>query len=143
MKNVFVLLAGLTSLTFGIYLFQSRLSFIYQATKTEGVITEIESRRTSSKTYYYPIVSYQDVEGDQQTMHFDLGTTGGFDYSVGETITILYIPDEPDSAKVWVFWEMWGVPSVLSGVGIIFILIGIGNLRGYFSQKQNPEVANE
>jgi hypothetical protein len=55
-------------------------------------------------------------------------------YSVGQEVTVLYRPDQPDAGRIDTFVDRWLLPLALGGVGSIFAVIGCAMLV-YWSRK--------
>jgi hypothetical protein len=45
-------------------------------------------------------------------------------YSKGEKVEVLYLPTEPEKAKINSFFALWGGVVILGGMGGVFFLIG-------------------
>ena len=75
-------------LTAGVYMtfFQSR-GFV----KTMASITDVRLDSTGESTIYYPTVEYT-VDGKTYTTELD---TGSRSYRIGQTLSVLYNPDNP------------------------------------------------
>ncbi|MHC4227571.1 MAG: DUF3592 domain-containing protein, partial [Planctomycetota bacterium] len=56
---------------------------------------------------------------------------------VGETVSVLYDPDRPEEALVVSFSEQWAEPLVFSGVGLTFLLVGIGLLWSRWRSRRS------
>jgi hypothetical protein len=112
----------------GVYFtfFQSR-GFL----KTTGTITELRSDTTDGNTVYFPTVEYT-VDGKTYTGELD---TGSGSYRVGQTVTILYDPDDPT------------VIHGGGGIGVYFMVAGAVILAfivfSSIKEKQNQKQAAE
>ena len=81
------ILAAIVLIT-GVYMtfFQSR-GFV----KTTASITDVRMDSTGESTIYYPTVEYT-VDGKTYTSELD---TGSGSYRIGQTLSVLYNPDNP------------------------------------------------
>jgi len=81
------ILAAIVLIT-GVYMtfFQSR-GFV----KTTASITDVRMDSTGESTIYYPTVEYT-VDGKTYTTELD---TGSRSYRIGQTLSVLYNPDNP------------------------------------------------
>lgn len=81
------ILAAIVLIT-GVYMtfFQSR-GFV----KTTASITDVRMDSTGESTIYYPTVEYT-VDGKTYTTELD---TGSGSYRIGQTLSVLYNPDNP------------------------------------------------
>ena len=84
------ILAAIVLIT-GVYMtfFQSR-GFV----KTTASITDVRMDSTGESTIYYPAVEYT-VDGKTYTSELD---TGSGSYRIGQTLSVLYNPDNPTVA---------------------------------------------
>lgn len=92
-----------------------------QTLKTEGIISEIESYRAADgDTDFVVYVSYE-AEGES----FKDVPLSFYSSSMrrGNTITIYYLPDNPGNP--YSMGTLWFGPAVFSGIGIIFLIIGM------------------
>jgi hypothetical protein len=87
MKIFAGILAAIVLIT-GVYMtfFQSR-GFV----KTTASITDVRMDSTGESTIYYPTVEYT-VDGKTYTTELD---TGSRSYRIGQTLSVLYNPDNP------------------------------------------------
>ena len=90
LKIFAVILAAIVLIT-GVYMtfFQSR-GFV----KTTASITDVRMDSTGESTIYYPTVEYT-VDGKTYTSELD---TGSGSYRIGQTLSVLYNPDNPTVA---------------------------------------------
>lgn len=97
------------------------ISLLLNSELTTAQVLEINESKSRRSTSYSALVQFQLPNGQLQT--FD--TEGLLDslYEVGQTIDVLYDPDDPSVAKVNRFRELW------SG-NVIFLLIGIVPFSG-------------
>jgi uncharacterized Tic20 family protein len=105
------------------YCYMSTSSFLNKAENTHGTVLEVVERRTSDGTMYYPVYSFVDVYG---TKHKIYSKSGSYppQYDVGDTISILYDPENPKEIKMDSFLSLWMGTIVAGVLGIIPFLIG-------------------
>ena len=87
-QKIFAGILAAIVLTAGVYMtfFQSR-GFV----KTMASITDVRLDSTGESTIYYPTVEYT-VDGKTYTTELD---TGSGSYRIGQTLSVLYNPDNP------------------------------------------------
>lgn len=87
-QKIFAGILAAIVLTAGVYMtfFQSR-GFV----KTMASITDVRLDSTGESTIYYPTVEYT-VDGKTYTTELD---TGSSSYRIGQTLSVLYNPDNP------------------------------------------------
>ena len=123
-KYVFTIV-GLGLLIGSIFAYQNSKSFIEGATTTEGVVTElIRSRSSDSNSdYYKPVFEFMTSKGETVEIISSTGSNPP-SYSEGEKIKILYMPSDPQSAKIDSFTSLWLLPLILAIIGGVFFIIG-------------------
>jgi len=114
--------------------YNSTKIFLVNAIEAEGVIigfasVRSESRRNSSSVVsvsytYAPRTKFKTMEGE--TVEFNSRNSSSPPaYSVGQKVKVLYVPTNPQSASIDSFWSLWGLASILGGIGLVFLLGGI------------------
>lgn len=84
--------------------------------QTQGTVVANAGRRAQA-----PLVEYQ-VDGKTYTTSGSVGSEV-FVHSVGETVTVLYEPGRPEEGVVNSFTEMWAIPVVSGGAGVLCMLV--------------------
>jgi len=129
--SVIALLVGVILLVAGISAYSERQAFLARAQPASGVIIGIE-RETSSMsgrtfTSFYYRVRYATQRGDSLEFRTAEGSSSP-EYSISETVPILYAPDNPQQAVINTFGFLWGSTGVLLIVGGSLLGIGGCNL---------------
>jgi Protein of unknown function (DUF3592) len=110
---------------FFIYLHTS--NFIKNAISTDGVVVElirVQSNDDSSDTFS-PIVRFKNQYGlEIEFKSSSSSSPASFD--IGEKVMVYYELQNPQNAKIKAFFELWGVATIVGGIGIVFALIGFG-----------------
>ena len=137
-----LLLVGAVLVGIGTWLFLGKLSFLDRSTVTDGVVVDLESHSSKNGRTYRPVVTYQSSGGEKQTFVSQIGSSPAA-YEVGESVKVRYEMGEPSSAVIDNFWEMWGIISVLVGLGVIFLAIAMSTfytaIRSSRLRKELPE----
>ena len=98
----------------------------------ETVSAQPGSRKHGSSEqarYFEPLVEFKDANGGK---HRFTGSTGGKGKAIIETgasVDVIYDPQDPSNAQIVSFSQFWLGPLVLTAVGSIFLLMGVG---GFF-----------
>ena len=97
----------------GVYMtfFQSR-GFV----KTTASITDVRRDSTGESSVYYPTVEYT-VDGKTYTTELD---TGSGSYRIGQTISVLYDPNNPSAAHDG---GGFGLYLIIAGAVILAVII--------------------
>jgi hypothetical protein len=128
---------GLVFLGIGVILGRSAWNRLTASERVTGTVVELArieptdaagpgGRRLDEKPSFAPVVQYQ-VGGQTYRIRGKVSSeTPG--YSVGESVTVLYSPDNPSDGKINSFAENWLLPLVFAGGGLLFILMGAAML---------------
>ena len=102
--------------------------FLRTAVRTTGTVVELRSRaRVGDRTTYAPIFKFRDVAGNEHRIESNVSQRP-CPYSVGMTVPVLYRADDPNSALIDRFWELWILPVVLGIVGAVTKTFSVVNL---------------
>lgn len=136
LKYLFSLIGiGLLIGAFLIYLNIS--GFMAEAVSAQGTVIDLVQSRSSSQRSYRPVVRFSTEDG--QTLEF----TSSFGsnppgYARGDSVQVLYPPDDPQQARIHSFLALWLMPIIFAGVGGVFALIGGGLIFvGIRRQRKN------
>src|SRR5262249_9142545 len=112
---VFALGAGLVVLC--LYLTNLSKTKLHTYREAEGTVVDFHSRQATRGARVYPIVAYK-VDGKTYRVqaHSSMGLFAPT-YKVGDTIPVLYPPDEPDNGSLNTFADMWLGPIVTGTLG--------------------------
>lgn len=108
-----------------LFLYQHTTTFLDGARETEGTVIALGRSRSSSSTTYYPVVTFNDARGQ----HIEFSSSSSSNppaYSRGETVSVLYEVESPENARINDFMSLWGAVLILSILGGVFFLVGMG-----------------
>jgi Protein of unknown function (DUF3592) len=118
------LAVGLALLVGGGYSFVHTQTAIATAASADGAVIElIDSRDSDGDTVYYPRVRFRTRAGNVVEFTGSVGSKPAA-FGVGEAVKVLYDPERPGDARIDAFFQLWFLPIVLGGMGIIFAGIG-------------------
>ncbi|AXS84779.1 DUF3592 domain-containing protein [Marinobacter sp. Arc7-DN-1] len=123
--RVIFALVGTGMLVGAFFSFQSTSTFLDTATAKPGVVTDLIRSRSGDSNAYYPIVRFEDEQGRLTEFRSSSGSNPP-SYSPGETVRVLFTPDEPESARIDGFFSLWGATLIVGFLGGVFFLIGAG-----------------
>lgn len=99
-------------------------SFQEKASRTQGKVVEMVSRSFNNKTLYAPVFVFTDAAGKEYKIQSDALSNSPLHHHVGETVTVLYDPADPKSARIDSFSSLWSSPRLFSCVGALGFIIG-------------------
>ncbi|MGW2145734.1 DUF3592 domain-containing protein [Nonomuraea bangladeshensis] len=124
-------LVGLILLGVTLALAVSTASFLASAQRTEGTVTGLTPRTTTSRdsdgytrrsTTWYPTVEFT-VDGRRYSFQSSTGNNPPA-YRQGEGVPVAYDPDDPSDARISTFWSAYLAPVITGGLGVVFASIG-------------------
>ncbi len=124
LKYVFTLI-GVGLLLGALLSYRHTMNFLAEAEVAQGIVIELERRRSSDSTVYYPRVEFTDRRGRSHQFSANVGSNPP-SYSRGEQVTVFYLRDNPAQAKIGGFFSLWGLPLILGSIGAVFALVGMG-----------------
>ena len=111
---------------------------IATAARADGTVIDlIVSRDSDDGDVYYPRVRFVTPAGESVEFTGSFGSNpAGFD--IGETVEVLYDAGNPNAARINTFFQLWFVPIMLTGMGLIFGAIGAGGFVAVFRPGSPP-----
>lgn len=123
--RVIFALVGVGMLVGAFFSFQSTSTFLETATAKPGVVTDLIRSRSSDSNAYYPLVRFEDEKG-RLTEFLSSSGSNPPSYSRGETVRVLFMPGNAESARIDGFFSLWGVTLIVGGLGGVFFMVGAG-----------------
>ena len=103
-------------------------NFLDQCLETKGIVVQLNWDYDEGVAHAYPVFQFINQNtGEEITAQGSSGSNPP-DYHVGQEVDILYNPENPYDVKVNSFWDIWGGPIILAGLGFVFLTVGLVNL---------------
>jgi hypothetical protein len=99
-------------------------AFIQAAQAAPGTVIALEWSNDSDGSTARPVVRYE-VRGEPYEIVGSVSSRPPA-YAVGEQVRVLYTPDQPRAARIESWLDLWFLPALLGGIGLVFGLVGIG-----------------
>ncbi len=115
---------GLVLLGLGSLFLLPNMTYILAGRATDGTVIKVTSRPGKHGIMYSPIVEYT-VRGESFTIKSNQSTSWKM-YQAGDTIPVLYMPDDPEDAALGGFQHLYLVPTILGLPGLLMIVVGVG-----------------
>lgn len=113
-----VVLISLLLILVGSYFAYDKYSFFSSSKKVMARVSHVEKRhRSINPTFEYVV--------NGKTYTIEGANTRSDEYELNDQQLIFYNPNDPSDARVGTFMNMWFVPVLLLGLGIIFFIVGI------------------
>ena len=124
---VFSLVGGLLALI-GLFLFIRTRIFIGNAQEAKGTVIQMVYSRTSSSSGsgggYSAVYQFRTLDGQNIVIQDSLSSNPPR-FQVGQEIDILYESGNPQKARINKWMNLYFVPVLLGGMGLIFGGVGI------------------
>ncbi|UFH57535.1 DUF3592 domain-containing protein [Spirosoma sp. KNUC1025] len=76
-------------------------------------------------TVYYPVVRYRTQTGQTVTFTSSVGSSQP-SHSIGQSVGVVYLPNELEKAEIDEFMSLWLVPVILMGIGFPMLVASLG-----------------
>ncbi len=137
-----MLLIGVVFLSFGYQHWQKSSQLLRASTATEGVIVSVDPFMSSkagksSSLQYFPKVAFTTSAGEQ--VEFQSTVTRRADhYKKGDQVRVLYQQDDPQTAVIGSFNDLWALALIFAVSGVMVMLLsGWFFRRALRAEKQN------
>lgn len=106
-----ILLVALIPFSIAVYAFFSTRAFLARAVHCQGSVVELRSFQGEHGTMYTPIYTYKDSAGVErrESVGYSSNPPG---YAVGDPISLLYDPQNPQEVCGDSFWALWIGPLI-------------------------------
>lgn len=133
---VFSLLGGLLVLI-GVFIFIRTRIFISKAQEVKGtVIQMVWSRGSEGGGGYSPVYQFRTIDGQTIVVSDSLSSNPPM-FQEGQTIDVLYDPENPQKARIKKWMSLYFVSVLLGGMGLIFGGVGVALLIGQLMDGLN------
>lgn len=102
----------------GILLGLGNLRHVLYGDRADGVVVDI----VREGGMYSPVVRFRLPNGEQHEVT-ELGS-GSPDFSRGDLVTVLYMPEDPQSVRLDTFDRLWLVPIIAIAFGCFWLMFG-------------------
>ena len=124
---VFSIVGGLLALI-GVFLLIRTRIFIGKAQEVKGTVMQMVYSRSSSSSGsgggYAPVYQFKTLDGQSIVIQDSLSSNPPR-FQVGQEIDVLYEPGNPQKARINKWMNLYFVPVLLGGMGLIFGGVGI------------------
>jgi hypothetical protein len=109
--------------------------FVAGSERADGTVVDLRESYDSEDdtTSYYPVVRFETTEGRPVRFESDVSTSD----DVGDTVDVLYDPDDPNDAKLAGFFNLWFLSLIFGALGAVFT--GVGGYLAYRTRTPSRE----
>ena len=115
----------------GVLMGLSSLRYVLLGERADGVVAEV----VREGGLYAPVVRFRLPDGESLEVR-ELGS-GAPDFSVGDAVTVLYLPESSHDFRLDTFERLWLVPVVVAGFGGFCLMFG----AVAWALSHNPDLA--
>lgn len=115
------MIIGLFFLSLGLYGIYESVAFNHVAGRAEGTVVAFKKRQNGTHVTYRPIVKWRAPNRQIHSFENSFGTSPPA-YDIGESIEVLYAPDDYTDARIGGYASWLGTTiSIIFGVVFIFL----------------------
>jgi len=118
-------LIGIGLLIASFFFQQTTRAFLAHATKTEGVVVDLARSYSNQSTTFAPVVRFTSQDGIQTKFTSSHGSNPP-SYHVGQKVQVFYDPADHYDARINTFMSLWGVSTIVGGIGTLLLAVSAG-----------------
>ena len=115
---------GLVLLALAVFVTWNTTTWLKRTVEAQGTVTQmLHVTDKDGDVTYKPVVRFSTAEG--KTIEFKSSFSSSPPaYRVGQSVPVVYLPEEPEYAQIRGFLSLWMGPMIIAFIGTIFFLIG-------------------
>ncbi|WP_374462326.1 DUF3592 domain-containing protein [Chryseobacterium sp.] len=119
-----ILGAGIALFIFAFLSLRNTLTFLKKAEKATAAVTSLRIDDSDGEVYM-PLFTFRTRNNVEYTFELPEGTNPSA-WSVGETETVIYDPDDPSSVSLYTYFRIFAWPLILISIALPLLVIGSG-----------------
>lgn len=104
--------------------FDHTLLLLRKGVRTVGYVKGFREETRDDGNVYFPIIHFTDQHGRERTVPATVGSNSK-DQMIGDLVTVIYVPEDPESARVDESLALWIVPIVCIPMGILICVFSV------------------
>jgi hypothetical protein len=122
---VFLNLVWMILLGVAVYVGRGSWELKQEGSSVTGTVVSLREVDETDNTgvTYAPVINY-DVQGRTYTYESS-NSSDPPAYEVGEKVTLLYRPENPEEVRVNTWFDLWFLPAMLGGGGVVVAIVSI------------------
>jgi hypothetical protein len=116
----------------GLYFAAFQVDLLLNGETATGEVIALEagtSTSSSSRPAYFPIVAFEAPDGSRITFRHRTGQSPPA-YAEGDSVTVTYLPDDPEAALIAEGFMNWLLPLVLLAIGPGLSFVALRGILG-------------
>ena len=122
--GVVLSLVGALLLVIGIIIWINTRMFAARAQQVKGTVDHMKYTHSSDSTGYAPVFKFTTLKGENIQVASHLYSNPP-EFKAGQVVDILYDPQNPHRARINKGSNLYFVPLLLTGMGLLFFGIGV------------------
>ena len=98
--------------------------FVRSAARANGRVIQMVERDGEHGKLYAPVFIFRDSSGVEHTVH-SVTASDPPEHRVGDSVGVLYSPQNPQGAKTDRFFSLWGLPFVTGLLAAFYLPLGL------------------
>lgn len=105
--------------------------------RVAGEVVDLEASTSEGSTTYSPVVDYV-VKGETYTFYGGSSSNPPA-YHIGQVVEMLYALDDPGTAQINTFWELWLLPAIFLPIAALGgLLLNVILLAMLVARRRRP-----
>ena len=117
---------GVLAVVWAVLAYRSERRFLGKALTATGTVQSLRPERIDRSTVYFPVINFTTAAGTAVTAESKSSHSGA--YRVGQKISILYDPANPNDLEVNAAWSRWFFVAVAVFFALVLFGVGIAGL---------------
>ena len=124
--GIILLVLALPFWGFGINSCINTANFAEHAVRTEATVVEVVKKesKSDSDVWFHPVLLYVDKQGEEHRVESNVSTSTNR-YVIGQTMEVLYDPDDPQEMTLGSATAVWVGPIVLFTLAAFLTITGV------------------
>ena len=114
---------GLLLIAIAVIILIRTILFLIRSQKVKGTIVRMAYYSNSKGSSYNPVFSFTTTDGRTIEAEDSLGSNPP-QFRVGQSVNVLYDPNNPNRARINKWSNLYFVPLLLGGMGLCFSCVG-------------------
>lgn len=85
---------------------------------------ERRNNRRECRDVYRPTVTYTTAAGEEITFTSN-SANSNWNFPIGSTVNVRYDPANPQGARMDGWFSLWGAPTIVGGLGVVFGVVAL------------------
>src|SRR5690348_2513745 len=114
------------AMVWAVLAYRSERRFLGTALAATGSVASLRSERIDRSTVYFPVITFTTAAGVVVRSESKSSRSGA--YTVGQKVSILYDPNNPNSLEINAAWSRWFFVAIAVFFAVVLFAIGLAAL---------------